>query len=189
MLSLADSRQNRFDVSPTLLHNYSSYLCFYAKIANNYANQPIMKRERQRKIQELIKSHRISTQQELVDMLVRHKIEATQSSVSRDIVELKLTKVNGYYVTADSLQLAVLPTIELDTAGDNLIVLKTNIGQAQPSALKIDGANIKEIAGTLAGDDTVFIAVKNHADQRGAMKAIAKLFAVSARVRRAAKSR
>ncbi len=122
-------------------------------------------------------------------MLVSRRIEATQSSVSRDIVELKLTKINGFYVAADNLQIAELPTLELDTAGDNLIVLKTNIGQAQPSALKIDGAKIKEIVGTLAGDDTVFIAVKNHADQRAAMKAIAKLFAVSARVRRTAKSR
>ena len=145
----------------------------------------IMKRERQRKILELIKAHRIATQQELVEKLVSRNIEATQSSVSRDIVELRLTKIDGFYVAADTVQVLTLPTIELDTAGDNLIVLKTNIGQAQPCALKIDGAQIKEIVGTLAGDDTVFIAVKNKADQRGAMKAIAKLFAVSARVRRA----
>ena len=148
-----------------------------------------MKKERQRIILELIKSQQVATQQELVDLLVSRNIEATQSSVSRDIVELKLTKVNGFYVPADSLQMMTLPTIELDTAGDNLIVLKTNIGQAQPTALKIDGEKIKEIVGTLAGDDTVFIAVKNAADQRAAMKAIAKLFAVSARVRRAAKNR
>ena len=148
-----------------------------------------MKKERQKIILELIKTQQIATQQELVDLLVSRNIEATQSSVSRDIVELKLTKVNGFYVAADSLQMVTLPTIELDTAGDNLIVLKTNIGQAQPTALKIDGERIKEIVGTLAGDDTVFIAVKNAADQRSAMKAIAKLFAVSARVRRAAKKR
>lgn len=148
-----------------------------------------MKKERQKIILELIKSQQIATQQELVDLLVSRNIEATQSSVSRDIVELKLTKVNGFYVAADSLQVMTLPTIELDTAGDNLIVLKTNIGQAQPTALKIDGERIKEIVGTLAGDDTVFIAVKNTADQRAAMKAIAKLFAVTARVRRAAKKR
>jgi transcriptional regulator of arginine metabolism len=148
-----------------------------------------MKKERQRIILELIQSQQVATQQELVDLLVSRNIEATQSSVSRDIVELKLTKVNGFYVAADSLQMMTLPTIELDTAGDNLIVLKTNIGQAQPTALKIDGEKIKEIVGTLAGDDTVFIAVKNAADQRAAMKAIAKLFAVSARVRRAANKR
>ena len=148
-----------------------------------------MKKERQKIILELIKTQQIATQQELVDLLVSRNIEATQSSVSRDIVELKLTKVNGFYVAADSLQMVTLPTIELDTAGDNLIVLKTNIGQAQPTALKIDGERIKEIVGTLAGDDTVFIAVKNAADQRAAMKAIAKLFAVSARVRRAARNR
>src|SRR5262250_942682 len=109
-----------------------------------------MKQERQRKILELIKTQRIATQQELVEKLIDGNIEATQSSVSRDIVELGLTKINGFYVAPESVPIIALPLIELDTAGDNLIVLKTSVGQAQPVALKIDGEKVKEIVGTLA---------------------------------------
>jgi transcriptional regulator of arginine metabolism len=138
-----------------------------------------MNKRRQDKILKLIKSHKIATQQELVEMLADHRIEATQSSVSRDIVKLGLTKANGHYVAPQFVPALALPRIELDTAGENLIVLKTDIGQAQLVAVKIDAASIKEIVGTVAGDDTIFIATKDGANQRTAIKALNKLFALS----------
>lgn len=138
-----------------------------------------MKKRRQDKILKLIKSHSIATQQELVEKLAEHRIEATQSSVSRDIVELRLTKANGHYVAPQAAPALALPAIEIDTAGDNLIVLKTDIGQAQLVAVKIDATNIKEIVGTLAGDDTIFIATKDRLSQHAAIKALNKLFALS----------
>src|SRR5262245_6035791 len=115
-----------------------------------------MKRQRQRKIIEIIKSHAVATQEELVKRLAGRGIEATQSSVSRDIVELGLTKINGHYVAPETNGAGVIaPKIELDTAGDNLIILRTEAGQAQPVALRIDHANIKAVVGTVAGDDTI----------------------------------
>jgi transcriptional regulator of arginine metabolism len=136
-----------------------------------------MKSDRQKQILEIIKAHPVATQEELVKRLAGRGIEATQSSVSRDIVELRLAKFNGSYVAPETNGLgAVALHVELDTAGDNLIILKTDVGQAQPVALKIDYANITAIVGTLAGDDTVFIAVKDRANQKAAMQAIKKLF-------------
>jgi transcriptional regulator of arginine metabolism len=147
-----------------------------------------MKKRRQDKILKLIRSHSIATQQELVEKLAAHNIGATQSSVSRDIVELRLSKANGHYVAPQDAPALALPAIVIDTAGDNLIVLKTDIGQAQLVAVKIDATNIKEIVGTLAGDDTIFIATKDRANQRAAIKALNKLFALSgSRLKRAAK--
>jgi arginine repressor len=64
----------------------------------------------------------------------------------------------------------------MQTAGDNLIVVKTRVGQAQPAALTIDNAAIDSIVGTVAGDDTILIAVKDLNAQRAAVKAIVKLF-------------
>jgi len=99
--------------------------------------------------------------------------------VSRDIVKLGLTKLDGHYVAPeDSLKVGG-PVTEIDTAGDNIIVVKTEVGLAQPAALTIDRAGIDEIVGTVAGDDTILVAVKNAVAQRLAMKKIVKLFAPS----------
>lgn len=135
-----------------------------------------MKTARQEKILEIIRARRVATQQQLARELVRRGIEATQSSVSRDIVELGLTKLQGRY-TAPQAAFVGSPVIEVDTAGDNLIVIKTVIGQASATALAIDQANVSDIVGTVAGDDTLFVAVKNVDAQRAAMKQINRLFA------------
>ena len=135
-----------------------------------------MKTERQDTILEIINARRVGTQQKLAKELLRRGIVATQSSVSRDIVELGLTKINGYYTAAQPL-MAGGPVFEIETAGDNLIVIKTDVGQASPAALAIDRAKIEEVIGTVAGDDTMFVAVKNLEAQRAAIKKIIKLFA------------
>ncbi len=135
-----------------------------------------MKRKRQQEILEIISAGRIGTQQELADALVKRGIAATQSSVSRDIVEMGLVKDSGYYTAPQSALAAAGPVLAIDTAGDNIIVVRTEVGQAQPAALAIDRAVIPEIVGTVAGDDTIMIAVKNLAGQRMAIKKIVKLF-------------
>jgi transcriptional regulator of arginine metabolism len=135
-----------------------------------------MKRIRQDKILEIIGAKRIATQQELAEEIAKRGIAATQSSISRDIVELGLTKLNGSYAAPQSVLPPDAPVTSIDTAGDNLIVVKTRIGQAQPTALTIDDAGLRSIVGTVAGDDTILIAVRNLADQRSAVKAIVKLF-------------
>ena len=132
---------------------------------------------RQQKILDIISESPIATQQELATQLSRNGFISTQSSVSRDIVKLGLTKLNGYYVAPEDAVKVGGPVTALDTAGDNLIVVKTEVGLAQPAALTIDRAMIDEIVGTVAGDDTILIAVKNAAAQRLAMKKIVQLFA------------
>lgn len=139
-----------------------------------------MKRARQEKIFQIIASKRIATQQELADELQRRGIASTQSSVSRDIVEMGLVKINGHYAAPQPALNREGPLVDIDTAGDNLIVVRTETGQAQPVALAIDRAKIEEVVGTLAGDDTILVAVKNPEAQRAAMKKIVKLFAAPA---------
>ena len=135
-----------------------------------------MKRRRQQRILEIISARRVATQQELVEELARHGIAATQSSVSRDIDELELTKVDGHYTTRERAVRANWPVESIETAGDNLIVIKTEVGQAQPAALAIDRARIEEVVGTVAGDDTIMVAVKNGAAQRVAVRRIIEIF-------------
>jgi transcriptional regulator of arginine metabolism len=136
-----------------------------------------MKRERQQAILEIISDGRLATQQELATELEARGIEATQSSVSRDIAELGLIKINGHYATPNPEDLGAERLESIDTAGDNLIVVRTEVGQAQPAALAIDGAAIPEIVGTVAGDDTILVAVKNEAAQRVAIRKVLELFA------------
>ena len=143
-----------------------------------------MKKKRQQEILGIIGARKVATQQELAAALKARGVQATQSSVSRDIAELGLSKPDGYYASPGSALQASGPVLDIDTAGDNLIVIKTEVGQAQPAALAIDRAKIDEVVGTVAGDDTILIAVKNMPAQRIAIKKIVKLFARTGRGRR-----
>ena len=136
-------------------------------------------RARHQKILEIISAKPVATQQELAAQLSRRGFAATQSSVSRDIVKLGLTKLDGYYVAPEAAVKVGGPLTSIDTAGDSIIVVRTEVGLAQPAALTIDRAAIGEIVGTVAGDDTILIAVKNVAAQRVAIKKIVGLFATS----------
>ena len=138
---------------------------------------------RQQTILAIISEQRIATQQELAEQLSKQGFAATQSSVSRDITRLGLTKVDGFYIAPEDAVSAGGQVTSIDTAGDNIIIVKTEVGQAQPAAVIIDRASLNEIVGTVAGDDTILIAVKNGAAQRLAMKNIVKLFASSKRAR------
>ena len=148
-----------------------------------------MNRERRQKILEIISARPIATQQELAAQLSRRGFSATQSSVSRDIVKLGLTKLDGYYVAPEEAVKAGGPVTSIDTAGDHIIVVRTDVGLAQPAALTIDRAAIGEIVGTVAGDDTILVAVKNVAAQRLAIKKIVALFASASSRSRAAGKR
>jgi transcriptional regulator of arginine metabolism len=144
-----------------------------------------MKRERQQAILEIISDGPLATQQELAAELEARGIEATQSSVSRDIAELGLIKINGHYAAPNPEGLGAERLESIDTAGENLIVVKTEVGQAQPAALAIDGAAFPEIVGTVAGDDTILVAVKNEAAQRIAIRKVLELFSRHERFRQA----
>ena len=126
-----------------------------------------MKTKRQTKMLELIKKHDIETQEELSDYLQKEGYQVTQATVSRDIRELKLTKVamsNGRQkyaaLTEANEDLSEKYTrvfrdafVSMDMA-QNILVIKTVSGMAMAVAAAIDAMHLHEIVGCIAGDDT-----------------------------------
>ena len=129
---------------------------------------------RQTKILELISKSEIETQEELAEGLKAMGIDVTQATISRDIKELRLVKVMSKsgkykYATIGQSQEGITDrlnkifensVVSIDNAM-NIIVLKTIPGAAQICASAIDYMGIDEIVGTLAGDDNVFVAIRN----------------------------
>ena len=121
----------------------------------------------------LIREQVVGRQAELVAMLRKLGVGATQSSVSRDLRELGVAKQGDRYVLPET---AVHPKSDfsalkqfvnaLQTAGSNLMVLKTTVGSAQSVAVAIDTARWPEVVGTISGDDTIFIATAGAREQR-----------------------
>lgn len=133
-----------------------------------------MKEQRHRQILALIKEYEIGTQEELADKLIDSGYIVTQATVSRDIRELGLTKMsvdggNQRYVSVQNTEavmndklLRILKDgfISMDVA-QNLIVIKTASGMAMAVAAALDALKWHEIVGSIAGDDTIFCAVRN----------------------------
>lgn len=136
----------------------------------------MQKGSRQKKILSLIRAKPISTQEELKSLLERAGVPATQSSVSRDLEALGVVKHRGHYAVPRANGAAVRGLLSLDLSGDNLVVVRTEPGLASAVAVEIDGAALTEIVGTIAGEDTIFVAVKDQRSQRTVMKKIWELF-------------
>ncbi len=136
----------------------------------------MQKNLRQRKLLGLIQAKPFATQAELRDSLERAGVPATQSSLSRDLEELGIVKHRGHYVLPKMNGTTARGLLSLDLAGENLVVARTEPGLASAVAVEIDGAVLEDIVGTLAGEDTVFIAVRDAKAQRVAMKRIWELF-------------
>jgi len=136
----------------------------------------VVKRQRQKRILNLIRAKRISTQEELRDHLERGGVPATQSSLSRDLEELGVVKHHGFYALPHANGDAARGLLSLDVAGEILIVAKCLPGRASAVAVEIDDAAIPEIVGTLAGEDAIFVAVRDAKAQRLTMKKIWELF-------------
>lgn len=135
------------------------------------------KETRQKKILSLIRAKRIAKQEELTALLERAGLVVTQSSVSRDLLELGIVKQHGYYALPRAQNgAAARGLLSLEAAGDVLIVAKCEPGMASAVAVEVDGAALPEIVGTIAGEDTIFIAVAEHKAQRAAVKKIWELF-------------
>lgn len=135
-----------------------------------------IKKKRHEKIVELISRYEIDTQEELADRLCEAGYQVTQATVSRDIRELKLSKVpvgkgRQKYVafTQDEAHLGdkyirVLREgyISMDTA-QNLLVMKTVSGMAMAVAAAVDALKMEEIVGCIAGDNTIMMAMRSEA--------------------------
>lgn len=135
------------------------------------------KEKRQQKLLSLIRAKPVSTQGELASHLERAGFAATQSSISRDLEELGIVKRRGRYVVPRATDgAAARGLVSLDVAGDALVIARCEPGLASAVAVEIDGAAIKEIVGTLAGEDTIFVAVAERKAQRAVIKKIWELF-------------
>ena len=147
-----------------------------------------MKTKRQAKMLELIKRNDIETQEELSDYLEREGYQVTQATVSRDIRELKLTKVamsNGRqkYValqeTDENLSQKDVRVfhdgfVSMDMA-QNILVIKTVSGMAMAVAAALDAMHMHEIVGCIAGDDTIMCAIRSVDDTVAVMNRLKKL--------------
>lgn len=133
-----------------------------------------MKASRHNVILELIQKYDIETQGELAEKLRENGFNVTQATVSRDIKELRLIKVLSdagtyKYATVDTTEAGLQErfirifsqsVVNIAYAG-NLIIIKTIPGTANAAAEAIDSVKWREIVGTLAGDNTIFVAIKD----------------------------
>ena len=143
------------------------------------------KQKRQEKIIELVEQQEIGTQEELAEALNRIGFPVTQATVSRDIRELKLTKISTgsgtqKYVVLQNHEsglsdkyIRVLREgfLSMDNA-QNILVVKTVSGMAMAVAAALDAMKFNEIVGSIAGDDTIMIAVRSVEDTYAVMDKI-----------------
>ncbi|MHB8961779.1 MAG: arginine repressor [Saccharofermentanales bacterium] len=132
------------------------------------------KKNRQKMILAIIEKEKVTTQEELVDFLRKQNWQVTQATISRDIKELGLNKVSDDGSTqkytpnkksgdaTESRLIAVFSqaVVSYDSAS-NIVIIKTLPGMAPASASAIDSMKFSEVLGTIAGDDTIFIATKS----------------------------
>ncbi len=129
--------------------------------------------KRHQEILEILRETRVASQGELVEMLHARGFSCTQSSVSRDLRDLGIARIAGRYVVPARNDDADLGFREImhfvrgcKPAGTNLTVVFTSVGAAQSVALAIDRAAWSEVVGTMAGDDTIFVATGSAHDQQ-----------------------
>ena len=133
-----------------------------------------MKPGRQNVILEIIEKESIETQQQLMDALLKRGVKSTQATLSRDIRDLKLIKEPGRDGKSHYVKPALTQTSRFDDAlrsvlkqslvsydnAENLLVLRTLPGLAMAVCTALDGMKIEGLLGTVAGDDTCFLAMK-----------------------------
>ena len=138
-----------------------------------------MKTDRQAEILRIIGETEIDTQEELAQQLRKKGYKVTQATVSRDIKELRLIKISGrrtaycyakpgrHETPVNDIMIRLLSdsVVSIDYAGQ-MIVVKTLSGSANVAAEAIDNMNWEEVLGTIAGDNTIFVAVRNEIDAR-----------------------
>jgi transcriptional regulator of arginine metabolism len=142
--------------------------------------------ERRQAIVRILRDGHVRRQEDLARLLQREGFEVTQSSVSRDLRDLGVLKASGRYVlppdevsrtNGDFAMLAQFVR-GFRRAGPSLTVVRTTIGAAQSVAVAIDRAEWPEVAGTISGDDTIFIATANAGAQDSLVARLQAIFRV-----------
>jgi transcriptional regulator of arginine metabolism len=117
-------------------------------------------------IRDLVENQQISSQDEMRRKLYRQGHRVTQATLSRDIHELRLVKtLEGYKLPQEDSENAFLPSVERlirefvydAITAQNLVVVKTSAGSAQPVSAAIDAEEWDEVVGTIGGDDTILV--------------------------------
>jgi transcriptional regulator of arginine metabolism len=142
--------------------------------------------ERQGAIVRILRDGQVRRQEDLVRLLKQEGHEVTQSSVSRDLRDLGVSKAGGRYVlppdeiTRANGDFGMLAQFVrgLKRAGPSITVLRTTVGAAQSVAVAIDKAEWPEVAGTISGDDTIFIATANSREQDELVSRLQAIFRV-----------
>ena len=147
-----------------------------------------MKRNRQEAILRVISQYEVETQQELAQRLKEEGFEVTQATVSRDIRDMKLSKMptgEGHqkyvrfhndekHLSGKYVNVLKEGFVSIDMA-QNILVVKTVSGMAMAVAAAIDAMKYPEIIGTIAGDDTIMMAVRTVEDTKSLMNQILQL--------------
>ena len=129
-------------------------------------------------IRDIIRKGNIKTQRDLVEQLSAEGYDCTQATVSRDIAGMGLAKSrDGYYVLPEDLRLQrmvgeLVETIEIV---NNFLVIRTPPGIASGVAVALDAAQLKGVAGTLAGDDSIFVMCRSSAEAQSVAEVIEHL--------------
>ncbi|MBP3325353.1 MAG: arginine repressor [Coprococcus sp.] len=144
-----------------------------------------MKQKRQAKIIEIIENNDIETQDELLALLLKEGVQTTQATISRDIREINLTKIAApsgkqKYVlgkvanheSMESYRQVLSAGIISMEAAENIIVVKTVSGVAMAVAAALDNMEINGLVGSIAGDDTIFLAVRSKELTKSVINAI-----------------
>lgn len=134
--------------------------------------------ERRERIRKMLKGGAFADQEEILASLSRKGLHLTQATLSRDLAAIGAVKRGGSYVVGPlgfaldgACQIASMQFVP-----PNMIVLRTTPGLAQAAAYFIDGSGIEEVAGTIAGDDTIFVAISASQHHSAIQSAIAELF-------------
>jgi transcriptional regulator of arginine metabolism len=142
--------------------------------------------DRRNAVVRLLASGNVHKQQDLVRLLRKQGYVATQSSISRDLREIGVSKARGRYVLppqdvvhANGKFSSLAQFVhEIRRAGPCMTVVKTSTGAAQSVAVAIDKAEWPEVVGTLSGDDTIFIATGTARAQAGIVSRLREMFRV-----------
>lgn len=137
----------------------------------------MLKEERQKLLLRLIDRSSIGSQQQLVKLLKKKGYAVTQASVSRDLDDLGIAKESGVYRKRQAApKRTMFGIVTFATAGENLVVAKCESGLASAFAVRLDALHLNGIVGTIAGDDTVFIAVTDSKAQKLVIKRLRERF-------------
>jgi len=137
------------------------------------------KLERQRLIREMVTAASISRQSQLVSLLRNNGYSVTQTSVSRDLEELGISKFSGVYRLSSTQNRTSYGVLSFHASGDSLIVARCGSGLASALAVQLDSKRLETVVGTIAGDDTVFIAVTDNSAQKELLQKLRKDFDAS----------